>query len=112
VAQTLVLMCPSCLSCILVSLTRAVARGYSSKNAEGPGTISVHRPFGRSLDLGSTKGRLSSTRRARYRRNSARCTAAHIEGRRRARSSSAAFVAPSDALSVCAASILSGLLSV
>jgi hypothetical protein len=45
VAQTLVLMCPSCLSCIPVSLARRGARLFMARNAEGPGTISVHRPF-------------------------------------------------------------------
>ncbi len=45
VAQTLVLICPSCLSCILVSLARRDAPSFVFQNAEGPGTISVHRPL-------------------------------------------------------------------
>jgi hypothetical protein len=57
-------------------------------------------------ESGSTKGRLSSNRRTRYRGYSACCTAAHKDGRRRKRSSSAAFLVPSDALCVCAALIV------
>jgi hypothetical protein len=83
---------------------RAVARGHSwPKTPKGREPFRFTGPFGRSLDLGSTKGRLSSNRRAWYRRNSAGSKSAHIDGRRRARSSSGASLLPSDAMFVCAA---------